>query len=118
MIGLSVLIARSRRMEMENPEQSLADIEKEFEEAKGARHNAVTMLNAARGKKHMELMAKREAGQNLTQSDIKAMIDASIDTEEFMRERYMEFVKADSHYRHCKVKFDEAVRDYWSRKGK
>jgi hypothetical protein len=61
----------------------------------------------------MKLMARREAGETLTQNDMDAIVAASIENDEFMRERYMEFIKADSHYRNMKVDYDAAVRDYW-----
>lgn len=99
-----------------NPEQSLADIEKVFEDSKAWRLMAKNQWNAAKGKYHMECMARREAGETLTVSDIKALEACAINDVPDVKEAYLEFIKADAKYRDAKVKKENAVRDYWDKK--
>jgi hypothetical protein len=96
-----------------NPEQTLADIEKIFEDSKAARLFARYAFEAAKGHLHMQLVAKREAGAILTVSDIKALEACAINDVPEVREAYLEFVAADSKYRASKVTYEAAVREYW-----
>lgn len=99
-----------------NSEQTLADIEMEFEESKANRMIAKHRWDSAKGKFHSELVARREAGEKLTIADMKALKDSAIDNVPDVRETYLMFVAADSAYRAAKVKFDAATRTYWDQK--
>lgn len=99
-----------------NPEQTLADIEAAFEDSKAKRMIANNKWKAAKGTLHMKLVARREAGENLTIADMEAIQDAAINTEPEIREAYMEFIAVDSAYRAAKVKFENAKRNYWDAK--
>ena len=101
-----------------NPEQDLVFIEAAFENSKAARLMAKHRWDSAKGKLHMTLVARREAGEKLTIEDMKAIKDSAIDNDPDVRETYLMFISADSEYRAAKVKFDDAVRRYWEGRGK
>ena len=101
-----------------NPEQTLADIESAFENSKAERLKARHVWEAAKGRHHMELVARREAGEKWTIADMKAMEAAAIDTVGYVKEAYLSFIHADSEYRAAKVKWEAAKREYWDSKGK
>lgn len=101
---------------MNDTGQAIADAESKFENAKAARLIAKHKWDAARGRLHMELVARREAGENLTVSDIKAIEAVSIDNVDYVKAAYLDFIKADSDYRAFKVEFDAATRHYWDNK--
>ncbi len=96
----------------------LTECENAFEQSKAKRLIAKQQLDAAKGKFHMELMARREAGENLTAMDMKALSDASIDTNKLVNEFYHKFVNADAEYRSAKVNWEAMKRQYWEGKGR
>ena len=100
-----------------NKEQTLSDIEKAFEDSKSSRFQAKTRWESAKGRYHGELVAKREAGHNLTQTDMKALEACAIDSIDYVKAAYMDFIKADTEYRQAKVKWEDAKRSYWDNKG-
>ena len=93
--------------------QTLADIEAAFEESKANRLLTRHAWDAAKGSYHMKLVARRESGETLTVSDIKAMEACAINDVPEVREAYLAFVEADSKYRSSKVTYEAAVRNYW-----
>lgn len=99
-----------------NQEQKLVDKERAFEESKAARLTARHRWEAAKGRFHMELVAKREAGQNWTIADMKAMEASAIDDVHYVKEAYLAFIDADSRYRSAKVAYEDAKRSYWDSK--
>lgn len=101
-----------------NQEQTLVEIEAAFEESKAQRLRSRHILEAARGRYHMELVARREAGEKWTIADIKAMEASSIDSIDYVKQAYLGFIEADSSYRSAKVKWEAAKRDYWDNKGR
>lgn len=96
----------------------LTEIENAFEQSKAKRMTAKHQLEAAKGKFHMELMARREAGETITAVDMKAMMAASIDTNKLVNEFYHMFVNADSEYRAAKVNWEAEKRRYWEGRGR
>lgn len=92
--------------------------ELEFEDAKAQRLIAKHRLDAARGRLHMTLVARREAGENLTIADMKAILAKAIDDDELVKDAYLKFIAADSAYRAAKIAYDCEVRLYWDGKGK
>jgi hypothetical protein len=99
-----------------NQEQTLADIEKVFEDSKASRFQTRNAWKSAKGRFHSTLVARREAGHNLTIADMKAMEDAAIDNVDYVREAYLEFIESDSKFRQAKVRFEDAKRKYWDSK--
>lgn len=99
-----------------NPEQCLVSVEDTFESAKAARLIAKHRWESAKGKLHMELMARREAGETLTIEDMKAIKAAAIDNVPDVRSAYLAFIAADSDYRGAKVAYEASVRQYWDNK--
>ncbi len=99
-----------------NQEQTLAQIEQRFEDSKEGRLAARTMLEAARGKFHMTLVARREAGEKLTTEDMKALVASAVNDVDYVRAAYLNFVQADTDYRRYKVEWNQAQRDYWDKK--
>lgn len=97
-------------------EPDLVLVEQAFENAKADRLIAKHRWDAAKGKLHMTLVARREAGEKLTIEDMKAIKDSAIDNDPDVRETYLMFITADSAYRSAKVKFDAATREYWDAK--
>lgn len=96
--------------------QQLSDIEAAFEKGKAERYIAKTKFEAAKGLFHMKLVARREAGENLTVSDMKAMEAAAIDTDDLVKQSYLHFIEMDSQYRGLKVTWEDAKRKYWDNK--
>lgn len=96
--------------------QVIANIEAVFENSKAARLIARHRWEAAKGKLHMELVAKREAGANLTIADMEAIQAAAIDNVPEVKAAYLSFIEADSKYRDAKVKWEAAKRAYWDSK--
>lgn len=96
--------------------QSLVDVESAFEDSRAVRMRSKHKLDASKGRYHMELVARREAGVTMTATDMKAMEDASIDSIDYVRDAYMAFIAADSSYRAAKVKWENAKRNYWDQK--
>lgn len=99
-----------------NPEQTLAEIEAVFEDSKATRFITRHKLDAAKGRLHMELVAKREAGTNLTIADMEAIEAAAIDNVDEVRTAWLDFIEADSKYRGAKVRYEAAKRAYWDSK--
>lgn len=99
-----------------NKEQTLADIENAFENAKADRMKAKHRWEANKGKYHCQLVARREAGENITVGDMRALEAVAIDDIPFVRSAYLAFIDADSAYRAAKVAKDAAVREYWDSK--
>lgn len=99
-----------------NEDPDLVSIEAKFENAKADRLIAKHRWDSAKGKLHMTLVARREAGEKLTIEDMKAIKDSAIDNDPDVRETYLMFISADSEYRAAKVKFDDATRRYWDSK--
>ena len=103
---------------MINSEQDLVNIESAFETAKAERFKAKTQFDAAKGNFHMRLMARRSAGENLTISDMEAMKNDAINTDELLKTVYLRFIEVDGVYRMAKVKWDSAKREYWDSREK
>lgn len=99
-----------------NQEQTLADIEAAFEDSKANRLITRHAWDAQKGLLHMKLVARREAGENLTIADMEAIQDAAINNVPEVREAYLEFIEADAKYRAAKVKYEAAKRGYWDQK--
>jgi hypothetical protein len=99
-----------------NPEQTLADIEAAFEDSKQNRLISKNAWEAAKGKYHMILIARREAGEKLTVADMRALEATAINDVEEVRTGYLDFIEADSKYRAAKEKWEAAKRDYWDKK--
>ena len=108
-------IVSKRRVDMTetNKEQTLADIEKAFEDSKAARLISKHRWEANKGKYHCQLVARREAGETMTVGDMRALEAVAIDDIPFVRSAYLAFIDADSAYRSAKVAKDAAVRAYW-----
>jgi hypothetical protein len=98
--------------------QDLVSIEQAFEKSKADRFTAKTRWDAARGRYHGELTARREAGETLTQTDIKALEACAIDDIPYVKAAYLSFINADTDYRQAKVAWESAKRDYWDNKEK
>ncbi len=96
-----------------NPEQTVADFERVFEDAKVARNKANLDFDKAKARYRMKLVARKKAGEKLTIPDIDAMEILAIDDVPEVKEAYLAAVKADSHYRDSKIKFEDAKRGYW-----
>lgn len=96
--------------------QSLVLVESAFEDSKAGRLTARHRWEAAKGRYHMELVARREAGETMTIADMKAMEAAAIDSIEYVKAAYLSFIQADSSYRAAKVKWEDAKRNYWDKK--
>lgn len=99
-----------------NQEQTLADIERAFEDASQARDLSETQFAKSKAKYRMGLVARRSAGEKLTVQDMEAMELIAIDDVPEVREAYLEFVASDSKYRDAKVKWEAAKRAYWDGK--
>lgn len=103
-------------MNESNPEQTLADIEGEYEAAKLTRRQKRDALRAARGRYHAELVLRREAGEKLTIADIQALENVAIDSVDYVRNAYLEFGEAESNFSIKSVALNQATRDYWDSK--
>lgn len=101
-----------------NPEQSLADIEMAYEKAFAKAKDAGTRLKAARGRYHIELLARREAGEKLTVADIKAYEAVAIDDVDYVKEAYINYTRAHSELLTAKVAKEQGIRDYWDNRGR
>jgi hypothetical protein len=99
-----------------NPEQDLSEIENAFEESKQNRLITKNVWDAAKGKFHMTLIARREAGEKLTIPDMEALEACAINDVPEVREAYLDFIEAGSKYRSAKVKWEAAKRAYWDGK--
>jgi hypothetical protein len=99
-----------------NPEQALSDIENAFEESKANRLITKNVWDAAKGRFHMTLIARRESGEKLTIADMEAMEACAINDVDDVRAAYLDFIEADSKYRSAKVKWESAKRKYWDGK--
>lgn len=99
-----------------NREQTLVEIEQAFENAKAERMKAKIRWEANKGKYHTQLVARREAGEKITVSDIKALEAAAIDDIPEVKSAYLDFINKDGDYRFKKVQFEEAKRAYWDAK--
>lgn len=99
-----------------NPEQSLADIEKAFEDSKALRMIAKHTCEAAKGRFHIGLVARREGGEKLTMTDMRALEAVAIEETDYVRESYLAFISADATYRAAKVNYETAKRAYWDGK--
>lgn len=99
-------------------DDKLIKSEAAFEESKATRLRAKHQLEAGRGRYHMELVARREAGEKWTIADIKAMEACAIDSVDYVRDLYLKFIEADSVYRAAKVQWEADKREYWDSKGR
>ena len=99
-----------------NLEQTVADLERIFEEAKADRNGKDLAFKKASARYRMGLVARKKAGEKLTVQDMDAMEILAIDDVIEVRDAYLASVAADSHYRDAKVKFEEAKRNYWDQK--
>lgn len=99
-----------------NPEQTLADIEKAHDEAKEARRMAYRAFRAAKGRYHIELMARRSGGEIMTVADMKAYEDAAIDLVPYVKESYLALNEANIKEDQMKRALNEATRDYWQQR--
>lgn len=96
--------------------QSMVNVEKAFEDSKANRLTSRHKWEAAKGRYHMELIARREAGENITVTDMKAMEATAIDSIDYVKEAYLNFIQADAAYRSAKVSWENAKRNYWDKK--
>lgn len=103
-------------MESNDTGQDLVVIEQTFETSKANRFQAKTRWEAAKGRYHGELVAKRNAGAELTQSDMKALESCAIDAVDYVKAAYLAFINADTDYRQAKVAWEAAKRSYWDKK--
>lgn len=94
----------------------MADIEAAFEASKAERLKARYQFESAKGNLHMQLMARRTAGEVLTIADMKAILAAAIDNNELVKSCYLRFVETDAAYRAAKVRWEDAKRQYWDQK--
>lgn len=99
-----------------NQEQTLVEIEQAFENWKSQRMQAKFRWEAAKGKYHMELVARRESGEKMTIADMKSLESCAIDDIEDVKDAYLWFIKIDGEYRNSKVKYEDAKRRYWDGK--
>lgn len=99
-----------------NREQTLADIEQVYEDAKTALRVAKDRLEANRGHYHTQLVARREAGENLTVSDIRALEKTAIDDIPSVRSAYLDFIDKQTAFGISRVTKDSATRSYWDNK--
>lgn len=89
---------------MKSPDQSLADVQNALKEATLSRAEADHKFVAAKAAYRMRLVARRAAGEKLTEKDIDAMIELSIDNDPDVREAYLAHVSAESIYLDAKAK--------------
>lgn len=101
---------------MSNPEQTLVDIEMASKQAQEARRIAYRAFRAARGRYHLELKAKRDAGANITIADMRAYEDAAIDSIDYVREAYLALNEASVKADQAEIALSEATRNYWDKK--
>ncbi len=97
--------------------QGLAEIEGDHEKAKVARIAAKARWDAARGRYHTELTAKRTLGKTLTQSDMRALEDMAIDDVDYVKAAYLAYINSETDYGTTKVAWDHAEREYWESRG-
>lgn len=105
-------------MEETNPEQTLADVESEFDKARADVRRAKIRLEIAKAKVHSQLVARRESGEKLTVEDMKALKALAFDENPELRRAYLDFVECEAIRELAKVRFNQATRDYWDSKGK
>lgn len=99
-------------------DESLTKTETIFEEAKASRLAAKHRWEAAQGRLHVELVARREAGEKLTVADMRAIKAVAIDDVDYVKDAYLAFIAADSAYRAARVAYDAATRLYWEGRGR
>lgn len=110
-------VGREHRERSEsNPEQTLADIEKAFEDSRQTRILAKNHFARAKARYRMTLVARRAAGERLTIPDMDALEELAIDDVPDVREAYLEYIASDSKYRDAKVRWEDAKRRYWDNK--
>lgn len=100
----------------ENREQTLADIEQAYETAKTQWRISKDRLEANKAHYHMQLVARRESGETLRVSDIRAMEKAAIDDVPEIRAAYLDLNDKTIALGKSKVARDQATRDYWDNK--
>ena len=99
-----------------NTEKLYFDIETDFENAKARRRESFVSYETAKAKFWVILIARRNAGENMTSPDMKALVQAAHDDEGEIQKTYLAFVHDDHLYRSSKVKYEEAKRQYWDNK--
>lgn len=97
--------------------QELSEIEKAFEMARVARLRARARLDAAKGRYHTELTARRTAGKILTQSDMKALEDMAINDVDYVKAAFEAYINSETDYGTTQVAWDHAEREYWESRG-
>lgn len=97
-------------------ETELVESEKNFEMAKAERMDAKLRLEAARAKLHLDLIKRRDLGENLTIADMKAIKDAAIVNPGEVRDFYEAFQAVDMKYRVAKLDWEHCKRSYWDQK--
>ena len=96
-----------------NPDQSLADAQNALKEATLARNEAEHRFMAAKAACRMRLVARRSAGEKLTEKDMDALIELAIDSEPDVREAYLNHVQAESVYLDAKTKAYLMDKMWW-----
>jgi len=91
--------------------------ELEFEEAKAKRAEAIMNHKMALAKEHTKLIARRDAGEKLTQSDIENIKIGKLTEPSDVLDTYYIGLKCDSDYRIKKIIWHEFERDYFGSKG-
>ncbi len=99
-----------------NREQTLADIEQDYETAKTSLRVSKDRLDASKGRYHTQLVARRESGEILTVSDIRALEKTAIDDIPEIRACYLDFIDKQTIFGIKKVAKDSATRAYWDNK--
>lgn len=96
-----------------NPDQSLADAQNALKEATLSRDDAEHRFLAAKAACRMRLVARRAAGEKLTEKDMDALIELAIDNEDDVRNSYLSHVQAESAYLDAKAKAYLMDKTWW-----
>lgn len=112
-----------------NPEQEFDKAQEEFNLRQLDRSDAVDRLAAKKGKLHLQLIDARERGVKLTTSDMKAIMDASIELDSVnfktpsgvpvrietkeVQEAYSDYLMKHAKYKVAKIALDSATSKKW-----
>ena len=100
-----------------NPEQSLADIQNALNDARKERETATRAFEKAKASYWMKLVARRGAGEKLTNRDMEALLEIAISEDDCVSTFYLKWVEAESNYYDKKSTCDIAEKNYWDSKG-
>jgi len=100
-------------------EAELVAIELTSKQATRERDYAEDRLKLARGRYHLELIARRKAGEQLTIADMKAMEDCAIEDIPDVKAAYLNLMEKEAEADIKSIRWGSAEREYWdSRKSK